>query len=486
VIAHETLDADVVIVGAGAAGLAAGVSLLQGGARVVACEKAAFTGGCCRRAVGPFGVGSRLQKQLDDPPRADEVFEYFMEYSHWKGDARLIRKYVDLSGPTIDWLEDLGVSFIGPVAFIPGRRKVWHVTQGVTPDAPKDMPIVDRMTERFAGLGGTLLLSTPATKIIRAGPAVTGVVAQTAAGASLEIFTRAVLVASGGFNDNVEWLEKYFGMRSGIDLFNVRIPGEVGDGLRMAWEAGAKHSEMHLQINATMPHQTLGGTGLKFLAFRNPNLLVDKDGRRFINEELTENSSFLGNAIARLRDRCAFMILDSTLKTVYETEGSDFGVEGIDKPTGLEENILQAREEGYRYVFMADSLEELATRIGVDQAALADTVNEYNRMCDHGRDALFGKQAKYLRPLLGPRFYAAEYHPGGLGTLGGIKINDRAEVLDAGERVIPGLYAAGSDANTIYGDTYPYVLPGNTMGFALNSGRIAAESILRDVLRLPA
>jgi len=135
---------------------------------------------------------------------------------------------------------------------------------------------------------------------------------------------------------------------------------------------------------------------------------------------------------------------------------------------------------------MADSLEELATRIGVDQAALADTVNEYNRMCDHGRDALFGKQAKYLRPLLGPRFYAAEYHPGGLGTLGGIKINDRAEVLDAGERVIPGLYAAGSDANTIYGDTYPYVLPGNTMGFALNSGRIAAESILRDVLRLPA
>lgn len=477
----ETLRTDVAVIGAGAAGLAAAVTLLQGGAHVVVCEKASFTGGCCRKAVGPFGVGSRLQSRMEHPPTPDEVFDYFMEYTHWKGDARLVRRYVDMSGTTIDWLEDLGVSFFGPVSFIPGRVRVWHITEGVTPDEPKDMPIVDRLTEHFIRLGGTLLLSTPAARIVRDGTAVTGIITQTAAGETVEIQAKAVLISSGGFNDNADWLKQYFGFTCDVDFFNVRTPGEVGDGLRLAWEVGAKRSEMHMQINATMPYQSLGGTGLKFLHFRAPNLLVSKDGLRFVNEELTENSSFLGNAIARLRDKCAFMIIDSTLKTLYETEGTEFGVEGIDKLPGLEENIREAVSQGYRYVFMADSIEELAGHMGVDPNVLSDTVSDYNRMCETGEDPLFNKQAKYMKPLVGPRFYAAEYHPGGLGTLGGLQINHKAEVLDTADVVIPGLYAAGADANTLYGDTYPYVLPGNTLGFALNSGRIAAESIIADV-----
>jgi fumarate reductase flavoprotein subunit len=230
-----------------------------------------------------------------------------------------------------------------------------------------------------------------------------------------------------------------------------------------------------------MPYQSLGGTGLRFLQFRNPNLLTNKDGCRFINEELTENSSFLGNAISRQRDRCAYMILDSTVNTLYEVEGTEFGLGGVQKLSGLDENIKKAQADGYGHVFMADSLEELARQIGVDYGELSETVGEYNDMCEAGKDLLFNKKAKYLKPLLGPKFYAAEYRPGGLGTLGGIKINYKAEVLDSESRVIPGLYAAGSDANTIFGDTYPYVLPGNTLGFALNSGRIAAESILSDI-----
>ncbi len=177
------------------------------------------------------------------------------------------------------------------------------------------------------------------------------------------------------------------------------------------------------------------------------------------------------------------MIMDSTLKALYEIEGSEFGVEGVDRLVGLDENIAEARAQGYKYVFVAGSLEELAGQIGVDNAVLRETVREYNEMCEAGRDLLFNKKAKYMKPLRGPKFYAAEYHPGGLGTLGGLKINHKAEVLDAEDRAIPGLYAAGSDANTVYGDTYPYVLPGNTLGFALNSGRIAAESILRDILK---
>jgi len=102
-------------------------------------------------------------------------------------------------------------------------------------------------------------------------------------------------------------------------------------------------------------------------------------------------------------------------------------------------------------------------------------VEQYNRFCAKGHDDTFNKYYKYLRPVEKPKFYAARMQCSAFGSLGGIKINHRTEVLDKDWHKIPGLYAAGTDACTIYGDSYPFILPGNTMGFAVNSGRIAGE-----------
>jgi len=126
-------------------------------------------------------------------------------------------------------------------------------------------------------------------------------------------------------------------------------------------------------------------------------------------------------------------------------------------------------------VYMADSLDALAAQAGLDPTALVATVGEYNRACDTGRDELFGKNPRYLRAIREPRFYAAKLGMTGFGSLGGIKINYKTEVLNKEHDAIPGLYAAGSDANSIYGDTYILSLPGNTFGFAINSGRMAGE-----------
>ena len=104
------------------------------------------------------------------------------------------------------------------------------------------------------------------------------------------------------------------------------------------------------------------------------------------------------------------------------------------------------------------------------------TIDEYNHVCKTGKDELFHKNAKYLRPIKQSPFYACRLYPNAIGSLGGIKINYKTEVLNKEDDVIPGLYAAGLDANSIYGDSYAFVLPGNTMGFALNSGRIAGEN----------
>ncbi len=162
-------------------------------------------------------------------------------------------------------------------------------------------------------------------------------------------------------------------------------------------------------------------------------------------------------------------------------KGIDVGV-GVMVPvatklTRLENELQRGIAKGY--VFMADSIEELAAKIAVNPARLKETIEEYNRMCDQREDILFGKNPKYLQPVRQPKFYAMKCLPHILGTLGGIKINQRTEVLNKELEVIPGLYAVGNDAGGMYGDSYDVVMAGGTFGFAVNSGRIAGENVLK-------
>ena len=119
--------------------------------------------------------------------------------------------------------------------------------------------------------------------------------------------------------------------------------------------------------------------------------------------------------------------------------------------------------------------------MGVDPpASLVATVDEYNAFCAAGHDGLFAKPARLLRPLTGPRFYAAKARSVCLGTKGGVKVNECLEVLDKRGSPIKGLYAGGLDAGGMYGDSYPIrVASGLSSAFAVNSGRIAGRSALR-------
>ena len=128
---------------------------------------------------------------------------------------------------------------------------------------------------------------------------------------------------------------------------------------------------------------------------------------------------------------------------------------------------------------VADSIEELAGKMEVDPEVFTATVEEYNRFCEQGHDELFAKDAKYLRPIIGPKFYAIKARTIFLGTLGGIRINHRMEVVDKKGLVIPGLYAAGYDAGGMYGDSYSISnSSGLSSSFATNSGRIAGRNAL--------
>jgi fumarate reductase flavoprotein subunit len=150
------------------------------------------------------------------------------------------------------------------------------------------------------------------------------------------------------------------------------------------------------------------------------------------------------------------------------------------RTTELDRELEKAVKSGSTEVFEADSIRKLAEKIGADPDVLQSTVDEYNGYCEKGHDDLFAKDPKYLRPLKGPKYYAVKARTIFLGTLGGIKINHRMEVVDKKGNAIPGLYAGGYDAGGMYGDSYSIgKSSGLSSSFATNSGRIAGKNALK-------
>jgi fumarate reductase flavoprotein subunit len=147
----------------------------------------------------------------------------------------------------------------------------------------------------------------------------------------------------------------------------------------------------------------------------------------------------------------------------------------------MDEQLQRALDKKNENIFVAGSLEDLCTQTGINPAGLKKTLEEYNTYCESGRDELFFKDPKHLNAVKRPKFYVGRILPHALGTLGGIRINYKTEVLNQDLDIIPGLYAAGLDANSIYGDSYPWIMSGNTFGFATNSGRMAGENAARYV-----
>jgi fumarate reductase flavoprotein subunit len=161
----------------------------------------------------------------------------------------------------------------------------------------------------------------------------------------------------------------------------------------------------------------------------------------------------------------------------YNRNGMDWqhGVFHDDPTEDFDNQVAIAHNDHPNTIFIADTLEELAQQIGMDAQVLQATADEYNASCDLHYDDLFLKDRKFLNPIRGKRFYALKFVIGAYGSLGGIKINYKLQVLDNEYKWIKGFFGAGTDVCDIYAGTYCYNLAGNTMGFAINSGRLAGE-----------
>lgn len=471
-------EADVIIVAAGPTGLAAAVSAVEAGAKVLVFEKGSTTGGTGNMGMGPLGVESRIQKLGQKTVRKEDAFKKFMEYVHWRADGKLVSAYLEKAKTTIDWLEQMGVQFVDAAPYFPGGEPTWHIVKPETgqPGPMAAATMYKIMTERAKELGVQILLQSPVKKLIKKGDSVVGVMAEDASGAKVEASAKAVIVCTGGFGDNPQMMKKYLGYEYGKDMFNFRIPGIVGDGIKMAWQVGAIEAPMNIEMIYGIPAAELEPA--LAMAFAQPNLMVNYQGERFMDEGIMFNTTFTGNALSFQKDKTGFIVFDSTIKKHMETIGFDHTslVFPVLKPEDIDALIQHAFEAKVDCIYVADSLDELAQKTGVNAENLKNTVEEYNRYCAQGYDEEFNKDRELLKALKEPKYYAARQNCSGYGTVGGIKINHKAEVLAKNWEKIPGLYAGGTDANTIYGDSYPFILPGNTMGFAINTGRIAGEN----------
>jgi fumarate reductase flavoprotein subunit len=479
-IAMKQVETDVVVVAAGTAGMAAAVAAAEKGAKVVVFEKASTVGGAGNMARGPFAVESFLSKQRKIAFTKEEAFKLQMDYTHWRVDARLVSAFINKSASTIDWLAGMGVKFIDIHCHNYSCKFTWHIIDG--PLTPPEIPatgvvMMKILAERFQKLGGKFYLRTPVKKLIKEGGKVTGVIAEDETGEEIRAKAKAVIIATGGCGGNPEMIKKY----TGWDMPVGPVPTATGDGIRMAWEAGAAPTDIYM-------HGGAGGTegiGQRLhlaQVFSQPNLVINLQGDRFMSEEVALTSPFGSNPFLLQKNKSGFGIFDEDTKNYYMQEGLDFPMgilyaDPIVKADQFDAEFKKAMDDGLTSIFTANSIEEMADKTGIDKTKLKATIDEYNHVCDTGRDEIFHKNPKFLRPIRKPKFYICK--KGGahsLGSLGGIRINYKTEVVAKDFNVIPGLYAAGLDANSINGDTYIFWLPGSTLGFALNSGRMAGEN----------
>jgi fumarate reductase flavoprotein subunit len=486
----KQLETEIAIVGSGSSGLAAGVVASEKGAKVMIFEKASTTGGTGNMANGIFAVETRLQRMRNINITKEETFKLFMDFTHWRVDARLVSNHINMASDTIEWLEKMGIEFIEPMAWFRGSYATHHQIKypegggfGVSATGAAST-VMKVLTEKVQQAGNKIYLRTQVKKLIKENGKITGLIAEDQDGEEIRVKAKAVIIGTGGFGDNTEMIKKYTPYEWGKNLFSMRIPGMVGEGIRMAWEVGAGAEGLNMEMlcgvspfemkPGGLPNPAASGPGLG--AFSQPNLMVNILGERFANEEVMGTAPFVGHAVVRQKNSLAFVVFDGSILEHYQEAGLDWVSRfSADKIENADADIQQAIDAGSTKIFAADSLEELAAKTGIDANNLKQTVAEYNQACETGRDYLFHKNPKYLRAVKQPRFFAGKFSIGGYGSLGGIKINWKTEVLTKDQDVIPGLYAVGVDANSIYADSYIFYLCGNTLSFALNSGRMAGE-----------
>jgi fumarate reductase flavoprotein subunit len=468
----KTLEADMVVIGGGGAGATAALTAIQKGVKkVVLLEKQAELGGTSATAGGfVWGADTHLQKAAGVDTNKDVAFNEHMEFNHYDWvDPKVVRAFIDKTAETMKWLEDNGFRYkVEGMGMMGADAKYTQFPVDMTGNTHNFGRTINKMAEKFTAGGGQILLNTSAEKILRDPDGkIKGVMAKDKNGETIEINTKTVILASGGFTGNNELLYKYFPDYWDTDAYvTLAVKTNTGDGIKLAEDAGAGLNNFATLIKEPATTYFDGVESSYSRMSGSANMWVNKLGKRFQNETWNGNASV--NLLADQPGKIGFALFDDKLVQ---------SITGRLKSQGQDADLKKFYQEQDKKgisVKISNNLDEIAAWIGADSKVLKATVEQYNSFCEQGRDADFGKDTDSLKALLTPPFYAVKIGPLMIDTYGPVRINERMEVLDTKDNSIPGFYAGGAICGQIQGNDYHFF--GGALGFAINSGRIAAEN----------
>ena len=487
-----TYEADVVIVGAGGAGMIAALTAAQAGKTVIVVESQAMVGGNSVKATGgmnaaktpaqdenTFGESAGVEKQLkaaeayaDNPAIADLTAKVTVQWNEYQNNPTgyfdsvelmeldtmiggkgvnnpaLVATMVEGSADAIEWLKTVNINLTNVASF--GGASVKRIHRPLN-DEGKVVSVGSYMVPRLetACLENgsiTFLMETTAHTILTRDGAACGIKATGKNGETVTVNAGAVILATGGFGANLEMVAELKPELKGFMTTNA--PGAQGQGIVMAQAIGADTVDMdQIQIHPTVQADTaaLITEGLR----GDGAILVNAEGKRFTDEVGTRDA--VSAAEIAQTGSYSWLIVDQAM---------------ADASTVIQGYITKG------YTFSGDTYEALGEAIGVDGAALAETMNTWNGYVEAKNDPDFGRTS-FANPLNNAPFYAIKVTAGVHHTMGGLRIDTNTQVLNTAGDVIPGLFAAGEVTGGVHGANR---LGGNAVADIVVFGRIAGAA----------
>jgi fumarate reductase flavoprotein subunit len=436
---------DVVVIGAGAAGMTAAITAHDAGAKVIVLEKQPITGGNSMLAAGGMNAAETVfqnEKKIKDS--VDLMYEDTMSGGKKINDPELVKILAKNSASSVEWLTSIGadISDVGRMAGASANRT--HRPRG---GAAVGAHIVNVLRKNAADRKIDVRVNSKVVKIIedKSGK-VTGVVVEGKHSGNYTITAKAVVLTAGGFSANPEKVAYFQPSLKGMATSNQ--PGATGDGVDIGEKAGGQLKDMkEIQIHPTV---AAGSRILITEAVRgNGAILVNHEGKRFVNELTTRDKA--SAAILDQKGKSAFMVFDEGVRKSLKQIDGYFHLELV--------------KEG-------ETPEMLAKVIGVPPETFAQTIDTYNKAVDAKNDTEF-KRPDMPRDLKTPKYFAIEVKPGVHYTMGGLKINKDTQVMDKTDKPIGGFYAAGEVTGGVHGANR---LGGNSISETITFGRIAGAN----------